>query len=320
MSSGKQDLSKSVSGRPDEIDAPPSYDDATPGPSTRNTTEESSAPRNEKSQSEKPGDSSLPTIDAPFNFPSESECPPYSESRPIRRPVAIPQIRPDPATPFLLAYAPSLLSRGITASTWLSFLETMNAFLTANVSDRALSHAADMAKHVGAVPKSFGKGVAAHAKSVGDNIKDNAKRGNVLGAAFGVVTGSISLPIGTALSAVGHVAQLPFATVGAVARKPQTPRERAGAYAAAANKDWFHARGLHAQLVNSVELAELAGISATQLLETVSASEDRSAEGQLNALRDCIEELEIRAPASTTLEIGGQTLWLVITQEGRDPK
>jgi len=213
----------------------------------------------------------------------------------------------------LNAYAQILLQYGITPESWRAFLTTMSAFLAAKVSDKALAHAVDMGRHVGNVPKRFGQQTADHAKSVGYHIRDSAKSGNIVGAAMGVIGGAISLPIGTAFRAVGAVMSLPGATIGAVTQKPQTPRERAAAYAAAANEKWLGQRGLQASLVDTSELARVVGLSVTRVLDLARAAEDRSAMGQLNALKEYISELETFT--GSKLELGANNLWLIVSQE-----
>ena len=73
----------------------------------------------------------------------------------------------------------------------------------------------------------------------------------------------------------------------------KTPKERAEAYAIAANKDWFHKRTLHAEMMNTVQLAQLLHVSVQQILDTVN-SQSTTAEDQMNALRDLIEGVEFR--------------------------
>ena len=190
----------------------------------------------------------------------------------------------------------------------------MSAFLAARVSQQALAHAADMGRHVTNVPKRFGQDTVTHTKSVGHNIRDAAKNGNYIGAAMGVVGGAISLPVGTAFRAVGGVMSLPGAAMGAVTRKPQTPRERAAAYAAAANEKWLGERGLRAQLVDTEELARIAGLPLTRLMELAGESADRSAASQIHALKEYINEIETFA--GSKLDLGPNTLWLMVLQAG----
>lgn len=214
----------------------PTYEDSAPGPSSR------SHPGHPATNQQATG----PTVKDPFNFPLDEGPPSYSKDPEIRKPVAIPQLHPDPAAPFVVAYAPILLRHGITPETWHPFVNTVSAFLTAKVSERAIAHAGNIARHVGTVPKSFGNRVGRNAESVGRHIADNAKRGNLFGVAFGIVGGAISLTLGTAASAVGSILALPATALNATFRKPKTPRERAVAYVAVANKNWLNARRLHA--------------------------------------------------------------------------
>lgn len=310
MASGKQ-TDDMLRDKADESEVLPPYavEDSRAGPSTQAQTERETRPE---------AAVHVPTVISPFDFPTEA-APSYTESSPSsssthkRRPIAIPQVSATPTAPFLQAYAPLLLARGIPSGTWASFLDTLSAFLAAKVTDRAISHAADVGRQVGNVPKRFGKNVATHAKSVGRGISDNAKRGNLVGAAFGVIGGAISLPVATAVKAVGAITSLPGAAVGAVAQKPQTPRERAVAYAAAANKKWLESRGLRAQLVDTQELARFVGASSDQILQAARSEKSDDADAQMGPLRTHISELTIEKP--TGLSLGEQTLWLVIFED-----
>ncbi|KAI2603957.1 uncharacterized protein GGS25DRAFT_534497 [Hypoxylon fragiforme] len=276
-----------------------------------------------------------PTVASPFNFPSDSNLPSYEttqaeqqqqqqqqqllqrrESQP--RVIAIPQITPHETSPLLNAYSPTLLQYGVPEDSWLAFLRTLSGFLAATVSQKAVSHAADMAQHVGGVPKRFGKETLAHAKDVGHAIRGSARRGNFLAAAAHTLTATVTLPVGTALRAVGAAVSLPFAALGAAARDPKTPRERAVAYAAAANVKWFHRRGLEAHLVDTTELCQVLGLSVDVLLSAAEAAKGLGAAGQLAALGGHIAELEVKArgPAATTaLELGAATYWLVVSRK-----
>jgi hypothetical protein len=102
--------------------------------------------------------------------------------------------------------------------------------------------------------------------------------------------------------------------ISASMQKPQTPRERAVAYAAAANKKWLGMRGLQAQLVDTAELAKTVGLSTTRLLDLARTGRDRSAIGQIEALKDYMCELETFE--GSTLDLGANTLWLTISKEG----
>ncbi|TLD19203.1 hypothetical protein PspLS_09802 [Pyricularia sp. CBS 133598] len=280
-------------------DAPPTYDQT-----TANSSASASASTPEKQQ---------PSIESPFNFPTDAP-PSYAQVKPIERPIALPQERPDAKAPFLSAYPPSLQMYGITAGTWHAFVHTINAFLTASVSDKAVSHAADMARQVGNVPKHFGQATASHARNVGHDIADKARAGNYVGAGFGVIGGAISLPVGTALRAVGAVVQLPFAALNAVATKPKTPRERATAYVGAANKDWFHPRQLHASILDSSEVAHL--VHATPNVIVNSANEKRASGSvaQMSVLSQWLAPVVVGDGAEhVSLNLTTNTLWLVVT-------
>ncbi|KAM0217018.1 hypothetical protein ACHAQD_007507 [Fusarium lateritium] len=256
----------------------------------------------------------LPSAENPFNFPAESSLPTYSEASTSQRtPIAIPQESPTPTSPFLKAYAPALLGNGITKEAWAAFLDTISAFMTAKVGERAINHAGDIAKSVGQQPVSYVKHVGDHAKQVGKNIAANAKKGNIFGAAFGVIGGAISIPVGAALGAVGTVVGLPGRTIAAAVRKPKTPAERAVAYVTVANRDWFNKRGLHASLVNTEQLSEVVGVSVKALLEA-SSEGDKSAGplGPMSALSEHIAHLEVNGPG--VVDIGIESWWLVLVQ------
>lgn len=253
----------------------------------------------------------LPTASSPFNFPADADQPPvYSVSSNSGRPVAIPQVKPGKASPFLSCYAPSLLAHGITEKSWRAFLETMSAFLTAKVSDRALSHAADMGKHLGETPKQLGLGVFTHAKQVGKDISNHAKRGNIVGAAMGTIGGAISIPVSAAIHTVAAVTTLPANALGAIAKKPRTPYERAVAYAAVANKKWLQGRGLQAHILDTDRLAEQLGTTAAALLDASRGAGHPTAAGQLSALQGHVAEVLVQEKAS--LELAIDTLWLVL--------
>lgn len=279
---------------------PPAYDDSAPGPSS-GPSDTSSHPLEG------------PTPNNPFNFPPAEDLPSYTEAAPFSKPVAIPQSRPDPAAPFITAYSPDLLARGVTPETWHAFVTTVSAFLTAKVSAKALAHAGDVAKHLGSTPASFGKNVARNAKSVGSHIRDEAKRGNVVGAAFGAVGGAVSLTLGIVFGAVGAATAMPATAIGAVAKKPKTPRERAAAYVAVANKDWLNARGLRASILDTTELCRAIGIDdSRELLEEAKQGKDDNASGQLQRLGRYFCELKVGQ--TEALELGVKTLWLVVNQ------
>jgi hypothetical protein len=142
------------------------------------------------------------------------------------------------------------------------------------------------------VPKRLGKDVVNHVKETTREIGYQAKRGNVLGVVGGVVGGTIALTVGSAAKLVGSAVSLPGTAIEASVNL-KTPRERAEAYAAAANKDWFHKRGLHAHLMNTAELANLVGVTLQQQLDATN-SQPVSASEQMKALRDLIEGVELR--------------------------
>lgn len=283
----------------DTGEGPPPYDESAPGPSSRPSATSAQQPQG-------------PTPKDPFNFPPSESLPPYTEAAPSK-PVAIPQSRPDAAAAFITAYAPALLARGVTQETWHAFVATVSAFLTATVSAKAIAHAGDVARHLGSAPASFGKNVARNARSVGSHIRDQARSGNVVGAAFGVVGGAVSLTLGTVFGAVGAATAMPASAIGAVARKPKTPRERATAYVAVANKDWLNARGLRASILDTQELSRVvASADPRELLEEAGQGKNDNAAGQLQSLGKYFCELEV--DETETLKLGVKTLWLVVTQ------
>lgn len=289
----------------DTGEGPPSYDDSAPGPSSRPSATSPQQPDG-------------PTPGNPFNFPPSESLPPYTEASPSK-PVAIPQSRPDAAAAFITAYAPALLARGVTQETWHAFAATVSAFLTATVSAKAIAHAGDMARHFGSAPATFGKRVARDARSVGNHIRDEAKSGHVVGAAFGVVSGAVSLTLGTVFGAVGAAAAMPGSAIGAVARKPKTPRERAAAYVAVANKDWLIARGLRASILDTGELSRVvANADPRELLEEAGKGKDHSATGQLQSLGRYFCELNVGE--TELLELGVKTLWLVVNHLPKQPR
>ncbi|KAI1136062.1 hypothetical protein F5Y05DRAFT_392786 [Hypoxylon sp. FL0543] len=260
-----------------------------------------------------------PSLASPFNFPSDTHLPPaYQASEAVEsRPIAIPQTTPDPKSPFLNAYSQSLLAHGVTPETWAGFLQTLSGFLAATVSEKAVSHAAEVGRHIGDVPKRFGKETLAHVKDTGRDISDSAKKGNYIGAAVRAILGvGVALPVATAARAVGAVVSLPFAALNAVTKDPKTPKERAVAYAAAANVKWLHKRGLQAALLDTTELSQVLGVPADEFLQTARASKDAGAAAQLAALGPYIAELDVRTPGP--LELGVGTFWLVVTHKGED--
>ncbi|KAL7913731.1 hypothetical protein GGI35DRAFT_438401 [Trichoderma velutinum] len=309
------------------FDPVPAYEESRSGPSdsaSLSVSHSLSASVSASTPQPPAGTSALaPTVTSPFNFPTDGKgkdgsvtAPPpvykvgSSSSSTTTRTIAFPQIKPDPDSPFLTAYAPVLLSYGITEETWRSFMTTISAFLTATISDRALSHATDVAAHMGQNPKNLGRNVAAHAKSIGRNVSDNAKRGNIIGATMGLIGGTISLPISTALGIVGTTLSLPGQAIGAVTKRPRTPQERAATYAAVANEEWLHMRGLHAHLFDSAGLAHHLGMPLDTLLSLAWETKESGAARQLRAMEPHIAGLDVDEGAS--LQLKTQTLWLVL--------
>ena len=262
----------------------------------------------------------VPTVSSPFNFPTGSDQLPYEaplESSRDRLPIAIPQLKPGPASPFLSAYAPSLLRHGITQETWRSFLDTVSAFLTAKVSDRAISHAGDMAKHLSEDSKNFGKSLAKEAKAVSKEIASSVKRGDVFSAAGSALGGTISLPLSFTFGLLDTALALPASTVGAIVKRPKTPGQRAAAYAAVANEKWLHTRGLHAQMLDSNELAQILGITVADFLSPAQQSKDPSPSGQIRALEGRLAALEVNQEQGQ-LELETNTIWMVLAPMTRD--
>ncbi|KAG6021437.1 hypothetical protein E4U40_005300 [Claviceps sp. LM458 group G5] len=267
---------------------------------------------------------SMPTIDSPFTFPTDSRPPPSYEANAqaapgfsssfshSTKPIAIPQLAPDPASPLLSAYAHDLLSHGITQQAWHAFVDTTSAFLTAKVSDRAIAHAGDMAKSLGAPPKQYGRNIAAHAKTVGKQIARDAKRFNILGLASSVVGGAVSIPVQAALGAVHTVLAIPGTAVAAVSQTPRTPLQRAATYAAVASKNWLNQRGLHAVLLDTRQLAGMVRVPTEQFLGVAAegAGKTGSAAGMMSALCGHIQPLQVLGREIVVLST--QTLWLVV--------
>lgn len=271
-----------------------------------------------------PGESSAatgPTVDSPFNFPAvDEELPLYaptsasSSNFAAQRPIAIPQTRPLHNAPLLQAYPPILLRYGITQATWDNFLETVSAFLTANVSDRALAHAGEMGKKISTPATELWKDTVADVRETGKSINKYARNGDYIDATFGVVEGAISIPLNAAIGTIGAVFDTPFAALGAVLKKPQKARARAAAYLQVVNKDWLWNRGLEARVVDTSELSEQIGTSVPGLVSMAKGEKRGSVEGLLRAMEDYVEKLEVKEDAR--LDIGSDNLWLVIAQTG----
>ncbi|KAI1757277.1 hypothetical protein F4782DRAFT_221949 [Xylaria castorea] len=348
--------------------APPSYDATWQGSSQAAVAAATDSKRSHSG----PQDTAepRPTVDEPFNFPpaytvsasfpsgstSGSAGPststsgkgeqdystlpevvtwPGSSSSSISSPcvlVAIPQIAPQPTSPFLSAYSTAvLLRKGISSETFTSFLSTLSAFLSATVSERALAHAGDVGRNINNIPKKFSKDTMAHVKGVGQQIGESAKKGNFIAAGIGAIAGTVTIPVAAALRIVdATVYQLPAAVGGGLSKKPLSPRERAGAYVAVAQKDWFGARGLTARLCSTAELLLLLDAryrgsgsasgneaAAKELVNLVHRTWERGPEGQLQALQSefGFAPLEITGGhpnRAKPLDIGTSTLWLVL--------
>ncbi|RYO78049.1 hypothetical protein DL766_008876 [Monosporascus sp. MC13-8B] len=299
-------------------DRPPPYEEASAaGPSryAESTSTGGAPPPPPPPPLEQSGAQSAgPTVASPFDFPSQEAPPPYPSQKPIQKPIAIPQTRPEAAAPLLQAYAPSLLSRGIPAERWFSFLDTLSAFLAATVSERAIAHAADVSERAIAHAASVSERAIAHAKSVGHGIADSARKGRVLGAAAGLVAAAVTIPVNAALGAAGAAVRFPGSALAATSRRPLAPRERADAYVAVAGRDWLGPRRLEARLLDTRQLGELLGVPASRLVGAARGAERGTAAGRLGALATYISELEVLV-SSEALEIGDSTLWLVVTDK-----
>ncbi|KAI3329423.1 hypothetical protein HD806DRAFT_285811 [Xylariaceae sp. AK1471] len=274
-----------------------------------------------------------PSASAPGNTVPFSPFSPSSASSPSLL-LAIPQTAPQPTSPFLPSYnAAILLRHGIPVSTFTSFLSTLSAFLSASVSERALAHVSDVGRSINSVPKKFGKDTVAHMKDVGRSIGESAKRGNILGAGVSALVGTVTVPVGTALRLVdASLRQLPAAVGGGLAKKPLSPRERADAYVAVAQKDWLRSRGLTALLCNTAELVLLEAqcrgsggsgddgneAAVKNLVGLANKTWERGPVAQLAALHRefgfaPLEIAEGQANRDKPLDIGAGTLWLVLT-------
>ncbi|KAI0026252.1 hypothetical protein F4780DRAFT_785420 [Xylariomycetidae sp. FL0641] len=302
-----------------EEDTPPAYEQFERGPSTASNAD--APPATPESTPSKPTQASGPSIDSPFNFPappayaapeSGAASPSAARLPVLQRPIAIPQRRADAASPLLPAYAPALLRAGIPAASFHAFQQTVSAFLSATVPARALAHAGDMARTVGAAPASFGRATADHVKQEGRAIGASAKRGNVLGAAADTLGAAIRIPVGTALRAVAAVVQTPASVVAAAASRPRTPRQRAEAYVAVADRDWFAPRGLRARILDTQGLAGVLGLRPHAVVEDMRAAAKGGPETQMQMLGTGVEPLEF-ADTQQPVDVGLRTLWLVVS-------
>ena len=259
------------------------------------------------------------TVDSPIHFP-ESDLPTYAASDTKKKPIAIPQTNPIATAPFLDCYPRDLLAYGITEESFSSILTTLSAFVSAKASQQAVQHASDVANSIG----SFHKDYANNVKQSVKNIGNSAKRFNP----FGVVGGTIGLTVGAATHLVGSVFNAPISML----QKPQTPRQRALAYLTAANKDWFHARGLHALLLDTRELANNLGVPVGAILNAGHDQEDERPEVVCRALERWIAPVDVRKqeqlgdmPESSNaaakrlsqsqLQLADRTLWLLLVHD-----
>ncbi|KAF7191729.1 hypothetical protein HII31_06774 [Pseudocercospora fuligena] len=325
----RDDLSDAASSRAEEQtlagDDLPSYEVAQPNASSRDYPEEKRTeldPASKDYPKEKNVDGQPigPTASAPFNTPN-SELPSYTTAAAstINKPLAIPQVSPGSTAPLLAAYPTNLINYGIPPDSWYSFLNTTSAFLSANVSKQALHHAADVGHAMGDFQKQYANNVKKSVKAMGKSAKSFNP--------FGVFGGFVGLTVGAASHVVGSVISAPLSAI----KKPQTPRQRALAYLATANLDWFHSRGLHALLCDSRELSLELNIDVQDLLHRASQSE-KSAE-QMKALSEWIGEVHVdekdeessmssagpsskagKQPSRTQLQLGQDTLWLVLSR------
>lgn len=288
----------------------------------------------------------MPTVDSPFAFPTNnnpSALPLYevtaaaalsassswsssSSSSSPPNPIAIPQVAPDPAAPFLSAYPPGLLAHGITPETWHSFLDTISAFLTATASDRAVAHAGDLAKSLGGPPKKYGKSLASHARTLGKQLARDARRRNFVGLAYRAVAGALSIPAHVFVGAVHTVLAIPVTAMVAVSQMPKTPLQRAGTYAAAESKKWLNERGLRAVLLDTTQLADKVGVLAHRFLDDASldggdvgggGAEKRGggdkAADTMRALEKLVQKVTVSEKAKDEVVVlGAQSLWLVV--------
>ncbi|USW51347.1 hypothetical protein Slin15195_G046660 [Septoria linicola] len=312
----RDDISETASSRAEVLtlneEQLPDYNNATPAFS------------NSPAVAEKSDQTAVPTVVNPFVFPT-TDLPPYAEAAVSRKPIAIPQTSQSPTAPFLDAYARDLLAYGVTEQSFSAFLSTLSAFTSAKVSQKALQHASDVAVSMGNYQKEYATRVKRSVKNIGNS----AKHLNPVG----VIGGALGLTIGAAT----HVASSILSTPGRLLQKPQTPRQRALTYLAAANKDWFWQRGLHASLVDTKELA----IELDTSIESIVQTGRRASSDRPNVILSSLEKwlapvhaqettLDTSVPESSTagatrlwqpqLQLGSQTLWLVLEHVEREDK
>lgn len=152
---------------------------------------------------------------------------------------------------------------------------------------------------------------------------DSAKHFNP----FGVLGSAIGITVGTVTHGVGSIVGIP----GHLMKKPQTPRERADVYLAAANRDWFAARGLRAGILDVEELCRMLNVSVEEFLGQVEGG--GSPEEQMGRLRGIVGDVKVseaeaetgtsgkaagKRPWKPQLLIERATLWLVIVPVSQD--
>lgn len=267
-----------------------------------------------------------PTTSSPFDFPATTELPSYTAATKIKKPIAVPQTSPSSTANFLEAYPPSLLSYGIPEESWLPFLNTLSAFLSANISKQALHHASDVATSMAQHQKQYANSVKRSFRGMGNS----ARRFNP----FGVLEGAIGITLGAATHIVSSVLTAPIS----VLKKPSTPRERALVYLATANKDWLHPRSLHALLLDSKELAVELDVNLIEFLRTARREESNGAIAQLKILERWISGCYLntdsnsqnqgaesssaagKRPWKPQLQLGESSFWLVIVHQDHEQK
>ena len=258
----------------------------------------------------------FPSPQEPFKWPSAAPMPSYAPgtaSSFADRPIAIPQIQPSPQAPFLAAYPPALMTRGITPEAWHAFLRTLSAFLEGSVSDAAMRRASDHTAQYRNSPQAVGRQWAQHSKRVGQTIATRANNGNLVGTAVGVVGGAVSISLQGAFGAVRTVLGAPGYAVASYRGRNQSPLERAHAYAVCANAEWLHFLGLQANLLDTNQLAQLCGVYAGNFLQDASQRRGEPAGATLTHMTGYISALQVQQP-NASLDVEPATLWLVVMQ------
>ena len=152
---------------------------------------------------------------------------------------------------------------------------------------------------------------------------DSAKHFNP----FGVLGSAIGITVGTVTHGVGSIVGIP----GHLMKKPQTPRERADVYLAAANRDWFAARGLRAGILDAEELCRMLDVSVEEFLGQIEGG--GSPEEQMGRLKGIVGDVKVsdaeagtgasekaagKRPWKPQLLVERATLWLVIVPASQD--